>query len=209
MENKVCTKCCEEKLLCEFNIFYNTKKHRSYCKECQKKERKKNDINYRNNNKDSVKQSQIKYKQNNSDKIKIFDKQYREKNKEKIKLKNRDWRNKVSNNPYYKLKNNVSKSISKIIKRNGYTKNSRTHEILGCSYDEFKTHIESLWEPWMNWDNYGNPKDGVYEPNKTWDIDHILPTSSAITEEELLELNHYSNLQPLCSYYNRFIKRDN
>ena len=60
----------------------------------------------------------------------------------------------------------------------------------------------------MNWDNYGNPKDGIYELSKTWDIDHMIPISSAKTEEELIKLNHYTNLQPLCSYVNRFIKKD-
>jgi len=61
----------------------------------------------------------------------------------------------------------------------------------------------------MNWQNYGNPVDGLIEPNKTWDIDHIIPISSAINEDELLKLNHYTNLQPLCSYYNRFVKKNN
>jgi len=61
----------------------------------------------------------------------------------------------------------------------------------------------------MNWDNYGNPKDGILEPNKTWDIDHIKPVSSALTEGAIVELNHYSNLQPLCSYHNRNVKRAN
>ena len=61
----------------------------------------------------------------------------------------------------------------------------------------------------MNWENYGNPKDGIFEPNKTWDIDHIIPTSSAENEQKLLELNHYTNLQPLCGYTNRWIKSDN
>ena len=28
-------------------------------------------------------------------------------------------------------------------------------------------------------------------------------------EEELLELNQYTNLQPLCSYHNRWVKSDN
>ena len=59
----------------------------------------------------------------------------------------------------------------------------------------------------MNWDNYGNPKDGILEINKTWDIDHIIPTTTAKTEEELIKLNHFTNLQPLCSYYNRITKR--
>ena len=80
--------------------------------------------------------------------------------------------------------------------------------ILGCNSQTLKQHLESKFESWMNWDNYGNPKDGVYEPNKTWDIDHIIPLSSAINEEELIKLNHYTNLQPLCSYNNRFIKKN-
>ena len=61
----------------------------------------------------------------------------------------------------------------------------------------------------MSWDNYGNPKDGIFEPNKTWDIDHIKPISYYTNEIELLELNHYTNLRPLCSYENRWIQSDN
>ena len=66
-----------------------------------------------------------------------------------------------------------------------------------------------MFEPWMNWGNHGNPKDGVIEPNKTWDIDHIIPLSSAKTEDDIIKLNHYTNLRPLCSYNNRFIKKNN
>jgi hypothetical protein len=58
----------------------------------------------------------------------------------------------------------------------------------------------------MNWDNRG-----LYNgtPEYGWDIDHMIPSCSAKTEEELIQLNHYSNLQPLCSYINRDIKRNN
>lgn len=59
----------------------------------------------------------------------------------------------------------------------------------------------------MNWENYGNPKDGKYELNKTWDLDHIIPICSAKTNEDIIRLNHYTNFQPLCSYVNRYIKR--
>ena len=38
---------------------------------------------------------------------------------------------------------------------------------------------------------------------------HIIPLSSAKTEEELVKLNHYVNLQPLCSKVNRDIKKNN
>jgi len=57
----------------------------------------------------------------------------------------------------------------------------------------------------MNWNNRG-----LYngELNYGWDIDHIIPLSSAENEEDLYKLSHYTNLQPLCSYTNRYIKRD-
>ena len=58
----------------------------------------------------------------------------------------------------------------------------------------------------MNWDNYGRYNG---ELNYGWDIDHKIPTSSAITEEDVIKLNHYTNLQPLCSFINRVVKRDN
>ena len=55
----------------------------------------------------------------------------------------------------------------------------------------------------MSWNNYG-----LYngELNYGWDIDHIMPLSSAKTQEDIIKLNHYSNLQPLCSYHNRWVK---
>jgi hypothetical protein len=100
----------------------------------------------------------------------------------------------------------MNRMVNRSLKKNGFTKKSRTHEILGCSYEDFKNHIESLWEPWMNWDNRG-----LYNGKKNygWDIDHIIPQSKAMTEDELIKLNHYKNLKPLCGYINRVIKRDN
>jgi hypothetical protein len=57
----------------------------------------------------------------------------------------------------------------------------------------------------MNFENYGKYNG---ELNYGWDIDHIIPSSSAISEEEIIKLNHFSNLQPLCSKINRDIKKD-
>ena len=93
----------------------------------------------------------------------------------------------------------------RIIKTKGYIKKYKHEYILGCSIEEFKKHIELKFEPWMNWDNYG-----LYngESNYGWDLDHIIPISSAITEEDVYRLSHYTNFQPLCSFTNRYIKRD-
>jgi hypothetical protein len=67
-------------------------------------------------------------------------------------------------------------------------------------------YIESKFEDWMNWDNRGKFNG---ELNYGWDLDHIVPISSAVTEEDIIKLNHYTNFQPLCSYINRVIKKNN
>ncbi len=77
---------------------------------------------------------------------------------------------------------------------------------MGCSFTELRNYIESKFENWMTWDNYGLYNGNLYYG---WDLDHIIPISTAKNEEEVYELNHYKNLQPLCSKVNRDIKRDN
>lgn len=104
----------------------------------------------------------------------------------------------------YKLKQNLRGRIRRALKRKFATNTeTRTEEILGCKIEYFKEYLESKFEPWMTWENYG-----LYngELNYGWDIDHVTPLSSANTIEDIYELNHYKNLQPLCSKVNRDIK---
>jgi hypothetical protein len=108
----------------------------------------------------------------------------------------------------FRLIVNIRELIKKSLKRKSHKKTCKTQDILGCSFENFKLHLESKFQTWMNWDNYGNPKDGIFELNKSWDIDHIIPISSAKTKEDIIRLNHYTNLQPLCSLTNRRIKRN-
>jgi 5-methylcytosine-specific restriction endonuclease McrA len=58
----------------------------------------------------------------------------------------------------------------------------------------------------MTWENRGLYRKGEYDVG--WDVDHIVPTSSANTEEELIKLFHYTNLRPLCSKINRDEKKN-
>jgi len=171
---------------------------------------------YYQNNKDSINKKSKEYYQNNKDKCKYTKKPLSDKRKEYLKnyrINNKNKRNEYVkmrniNDPHFKLINNIRSMITNRIKLMGYKKNSKTSIILGCSFEEFKLHLEKQFESWMNWDNYGNPKDGIFEPNKTWDIDHIVPVTSGKTEEEIIKLNHYTNLKPLCSYINRWVKRN-
>ncbi len=105
----------------------------------------------------------------------------------------------------FKLSIKIKNQVKQSLKRKKYTSQVKANQILGCSFEDFKRHLESKFEDWMSWDNYG-----LYngELNYGWDIDYITPLSSVKTKDELLQLFHYTNLQPLCSKVNRNIKRN-
>ena len=80
----------------------------------------------------------------------------------------------------------MRQSIRKSFKRQGYTKNSRTYDILEESWGNVKLYFESLFQDGMTWDNH-----------REWEIDHIIPLSTSNCEEDVIRLCHYTNLQPL------------
>ena len=209
---KTCTKCKIEKEFNEFGRLTASKDgYRSHCKLCVKKERLKNSeriIQYRKEYGIKNKENRRLYKLKNKEKLKEQDKQYRLNNKNKYKQWRIDNRKLISNklneynknkkltDPLFKLSCNIRSLIGTSIKRQGYKKTSRTFEILGCSYEELKQHLENKFTEGMTWDNAGK-----------WHIDHIYPVSLATDENHLIELNHYTNLQPLWAIDN--IKKSN
>jgi hypothetical protein len=165
----------------------------------------KNKIYYENN-KDKIKQYKKDWAKENEQHLKEKRKQYW--NDNKIELNKKQYQRKkerLKNDTFFKFKTNVRSLIYNSFYRKSYIKQSKSFEILGCSFEELKQYLESKFESWMTWENRG-----LYngELNYGWDIDHIIPTSSATTEEELIKLNHYTNLQPLCSKINRDIKKN-
>ena len=201
----------------------NIQKYQKEYRENNKIKNKKYQIEYRKNNimRDRSEYAKL-YRENNKDKIKEINRLYRLKNKEKIKEKvklyrqnNKDKINK-NNNRYRKEKRKIDKIyylsekirgiIHKSLKNNGFKKNLKTNQILGCTIIEFKFYIESKFQKWMSWENYGLYNGKL---NYGWDLDHIKPLSIANTEKDLYELNHYTNFQPLCSVINRDIKKNN
>jgi hypothetical protein len=159
------------------------------------------------NNVEKIKEKNVKYYEINKEKILKNKKEYYVNNKEDIinygiKYK----RNRYTNDKFYRLTKNIRNLISNSIKKNGHKKTSKIQNILGCTFEEFKIYLENKFESWMSWDNYGNWNGQPKESNISWDIDHIIPVSTACSEEDIIKLNHYMNLQPLCSYENRFVK---
>ena len=173
---KKCPKC---NIIKNINLFSNQSDKvggkSSHCKVCannkyinQKEIRKvQNKIRYEINKKEIIKKNNL-YAKNNSVKL------------------NKWIKNKKLENPLFKLRCNISSLISGSIKRNGYTKNSKTNQILGCSFEDFKNYLQIQFKKGMSWENYGE-----------WHLDHIYPISLAKDEEELIRLNHYTNFQPL------------
>jgi hypothetical protein len=160
---------------------------------------KANYQNYKENNPDKIK----KWRSENQDKIKEWRKNYKANNKDK---RNEYERNKKATDPKYKLGCDIRSIIVGSFKKNFFNKTSRTYLILGCTLEEFKKYLESKFESWMTWDNRGKYNGTL---NFGWDIDHIIPLDTAETIEDIIRLNHYSNLQPLCSKVNRDIKKNN
>ena len=187
----------------------NKEKQRLYYQENKDKIKQRNE-----KNKEKKSEYNQKYYNDNKEKEKNRVKEYREANPDKIKeyrktskVKRNAWeKNKRNTDDLFKLKQNIRSLIRTTFKRNNFKKPSITETILNCSFEDFKRHLESKFEPWMNWNNYG-----LYngKPNFGWDIDHIIPLVKAKTVEDIVKLNHYTNLQPLCSYVNRNVKKDN
>ena len=213
METKVCNKCNIEKDVTEFGKNRREKDNlHCYCKICSRWYVEE----YKKKNRSEYLKSKKKHREKHSQYISEYNKEWYIKNKGDTKFKafrkeerreyEREWyKKRYHSDTLFKLSEIIRSAIFISLKEKGYSKKCRTHKILDCSYEEFKLYIESQFEDWMSWDNYG-----LYngEEKYGWDLDHIVPLSSAECEEDIIRLNHHSNIQPLCSYVNRNVKRD-
>lgn len=198
---KTCITCKEIKDLTQFQKREDSLDgYRNQCKECRVRYKKNHYIG----NKDSILEKNKKYREKYSEELKEVKSIYYQLNKKKLnENKKRYNKEKRENDSFYKLKGQIRVLIGNSIRRRGYSKTSKTTNILGCDFEDFKLYLESKFEPWMNWNNYGLYNGNL---NHGWDIDHIIPISIAESEEDIIKLNHYTNLQPLCSKFNRDIK---
>jgi hypothetical protein len=216
---KKCGKCEIKKPLDEFSKNKNSKDgFQNRCKECNKTHLKSlydsnheyyssKSLEYYYKNKEHIITRTKIYKEKNKDKIQIYNNNYTELNKDKKRKIATEWakNNKkhlsqymgtlLKSNPLFKLSHNTRNLINGSFKRTckgKFNKSKKTEDILGCTLEEFTQYLQSLFTEGMTLENYGE-----------WEIDHIVPISSAITKEEIYKLNHYSNLQPLWKSDNR------
>jgi hypothetical protein len=163
---------------------------RSYCRECQTIDSKK----YRLENKEKIKEYNTKWNEENQEYYKKYFEKYYIVNYEKEKERKLKWSrdNREYSNNYqkkrkkedilFKIISNMRNSVNRYLKY----RSKHTFDIVGCSPQFLKEHLETQFIDGMSWDN-----------RSEWHIDHIIPLSSAKTEDELYKLCHYENLQPL------------
>jgi hypothetical protein len=153
------------------------------CKECCQQKKQENFAwrsdrqKYRNICADCHKQRQRSYSKKNwaENKTKIIEKRME----------------RYHSDVLFRLRYNLSSRTRNALKTSGFNKNSDIKNILGAELERVKLHLESQFQEGMTWEN-----------RSEWHIDHIIPLASAQSEEELILLCHYTNLQPLWAFDN-------
>lgn len=139
----------------------------------------------------------------NADRLREYNRQYLKDNKERIDRQRKLWNEKNADkmrgwrrenkkrrketDPLYKLSEQVRTLINNSFRRQGYRKGSRTYQLLGC---DFETLYDYLMGTWI--ENYGTAWNG-----EDYHVDHIIPLATAETEQDIIKLCHYTNLQML------------
>jgi len=86
------------------------------------------------------------------------------------------------------FKERVRLTIKNGFMRLRQSKPLRTNQIIGADWEVVRYHIVSQFKEGMTWEAFDSGE--IH-------IDHIKPLSSATCEEDIIALNHYTNLQPL------------
>lgn len=187
---------------------------------------------YYQNNKEEILQDRKKYYQEHKEEIKIYnqqyykenlseeekliilekDREYRFKNKDKIKKYHSEYyKKRRQTDPNFRIRTTISANINFYIKNNGSSKGGKSClNYLPYSIDELKWYLESQFESWMNWNNYGKYNSKAWDDSDsttwTWQIDHIIPQSillyTSMEDENFRECWALKNIRPLSSKRN-------
>jgi hypothetical protein len=148
------------------------------------------DKRYYEKNKDKIKEYYKNYFGENKDKISEYHKNWRGSNRDYSEYKKKYNKKLRSESPKFKLTSNFRTAIWESLRERGSKKTNRTFNLLGYTIEDLVSHLETLFQDGMSWDNYGD-----------WHVDHIVPISNfnyiSSDSKEFMECWSLSNLQPL------------
>jgi hypothetical protein len=167
---------------------------------------------YYEKNKDKINNKTKKYYIKNKNIINAKKKIFYVKNKDRINAQKLGYqKSKEMKDPCFKLRRRVSNMIYISLKNDNCTKNNFSILCyLQYSIEELKLHLESLFEQWMTWSNWGNFNLKTWDDNDqstwTWQIDHIIPHSTfkytSMEDEKFKKCWALENLRPYSAKQN-------
>lgn len=225
-----CKKCSQEKDL----LFFVKKKKKDgtiyylyTCLECNKNYNKSYFGSYYQSNKSKLIKTSREWYQNNTDKKKDYDKEYNKINKDKKKKYDKNYlllnKDKINNriynyrknrrrtDPVYRLRKSISYSVWYYLNLNNSDKNNESViKYLPYTMLELKNNLESKFESWMTWDNYGSYHISSWDDSDSstwkWNIDHIIPQSrllyTSMEDDNFKKCWALDNLRPLSAKQN-------
>ena len=144
---------------------------------------------YKQDNKEYISEYNKAYNEANNEAILQYKKEYHKENRAKEREYARVYtKEKRASDPFYKLKIQLRHLIYHSLERKGYKKNTHTYEVIGTDYQTFYNYLLQTYK-----NNYGYEWDGKEQVH----IDHIIPLATAKTEQEIIKLCNYKNLQLL------------
>lgn len=144
---------------------------------------------WRKNNPEKRRESASRSYNKSAEKWKLYSREYNTINRKSISQKSNAYvKKKRAEDPLFALKMTFRTRLGNAFRVGGFKKEKSSVDLLGCTWGEFKLHIESQFTEGMTWENRG--RNG-------WHIDHVKPLANAKTLAAVQELCHYTNLQPL------------
>lgn len=140
---------------------------------------------YATENKEAIQARQKKYREENLELLKQRNREYQRKHSKALGAKKRQL---INSTPLRQFKERIRVLIKGSFYRLKQGKTLRTNDILGADWNTVKEHFVSQFTDGMTWEAF--IAGDIH-------VDHKKPLASARTEQELIELNHYTNLQPL------------
>lgn len=107
----------------------------------------------------------------------------------------RKYYEKKRHDPLFKTKQTIRNTNIRICRMAKARKQWKTQDILGCTFQEARMHIEKQFKPGMTWTNHGTE----------WEIDHIMPLAAfdLSRRDHVRMAGRYTNLRPLWKSENR------
>lgn len=143
---------------------------------------------YYQENREFFLSKQKEYHQVHIDDKRAYDKEYYKLNKErKRRQAGENKKQRFQNDINFRILCNLRTRVWRAMRGIG-KKSKKTLDLIGCSVDFLKEHLEGQFKSGMSWENYGK-----------WEIDHIKPCACFDLSKpgEQRECFNYLNLQPL------------